>query len=79
MQNYYKSLTVKQLLIILSCTLAIIIYASLNMHQFVWYRSSGKHVCKTPKKEMDDLLALIRDVHLVLKKLDMTHFLIYGR
>lgn len=57
-----------------------VIYYQLNMRNYAWYNTNPKNEpCVTPEKEMRDLLSLAEDVHVVLTKMGINHFLVYGR
>ena len=61
----------------------ITIYFLLNQQNWAWYNrsgsSSGPSICRTPEREMKDLISLAHDTRHILQNLNMTYFLIYGR
>lgn len=65
--------------IFLVVVVVAVIYYQLNMRNYAWYNSNSKNEpCVTPEKEMHELLSLAEDVHVVLTKLGINHFLVYG-
>ena len=56
-----------------------VIYYMLNDRSWSWYTSAKKAICKTPEDEMNDLIELTKDAHIVLDLFNLTHFPVYGR
>ena len=66
--------------IFLVIVVVTVIYYQLNMRNYAWYNTNSKNEpCVAPEKEMHDLLSLAEDVHVVLTKMEINHFLVYGR
>ncbi|KXJ23769.1 uncharacterized protein LOC110249975 [Exaiptasia diaphana] len=54
------------------------IYYEINVHNFSWYTNNSGGPCKISKKDMMDLLSLSQDTSIVLNRLKINHFLVYG-
>lgn len=69
------------ILVIFNIPLLCYIYYKLNLLNYAWYNRSHRFTlhCRTPPEDMDALMDLSRDLHFVLKKLNITHWLAYGR
>lgn len=65
-----------------SCIILVILFIAFQSNHPMWFRrfrSDAKvsRVC-TPDDVQNDMLALTYDIHMILKTLNITHFLIYG-
>lgn len=56
------------------------IYYFLNMQSWAWYLQERSFIgCYTSESDMNDLIKLIQDTHIILEHIGLTHVLIYGR